>query len=64
MEFKLKDQRTENTLGYVNLDYIPKKSEAIHYNKELYTIDNIIHSEDIITILVYEDSVEITAIRP
>ncbi len=59
---KLIEQNTIKEIGEINLEFIPRKTEALKFENKLFTIHNVIYSEENIILRVFENEYEINEI--
>ena len=57
MKFKLIDQNTNETIGDIKLDHLPRLKEYVEFKKETYLVVKITHTEKGVKLKVLEDSI-------
>jgi len=58
MKVKLIEQNTNNVIGEITLNHLPRKKESIEFNNKVYGIVNIVHSESEIKLKLFPLSIE------
>lgn len=53
MKFTLIEQNTSETIGQINLEYLPRTKEFIEFGNHIYGIVRIIHSESEIKLRLF-----------
>jgi hypothetical protein len=56
MKFKLVNQKTNERIGEINLQFLPRVNDVIEINEKEYTLSSVIHSESEMKLIVSESN--------